>query len=415
VLSALDLEHYLTELFEGALGVHPVGREENFFALGGDSLVFVNLLVTLENRLGRSLPIDALAERPTIADMLQALEHPVPALAPPVSIYHDHLDPLTVMKHVLRESNLAFHEKRRRLLDLIYVRLMYTGPRFFDYTLPYAIGTRVLEWVCRHEGLTKLIFRKRADTVHSGLAALHPTNKTEAFRQSLRTQVWMYWRLAALARCARAEFDRWVSVAGLETFRHALAQGRGVVLVMSHLAPLFFSPLALGRLHFDNFLVVGPRLHFAALLDLLGLSHLKERHHFAVTDHDRRRASQLLTAQRWLSEGHIVLISGDGDQGKLPLLLPFCGRQRRFGVGFAELAVRAGASVIPIFHSMAPGGHLTMEFLTPLEARGETRQDTVGAFVRQYATLLEQRWLRDPGSVHIEQLNRFLSLPLVTP
>jgi lauroyl/myristoyl acyltransferase len=250
--------------------------------------------------------------------------------------------------------------------------------------------------------------------VRQGLAALNPASEADAFRQSLRTHLWMYWRLAALARCPRAEFDRWVTVSGLDTLHRALQQGRGVVLVMSHLAPLFVSPLVLGRLNLDNFMVVGARLPFAALLDLMGLSHLKERHHFAVTNHDRRRANQLLTGQQWLRQGNVVLISGDGYQGKLPFLLPFCGQRRHFGVGFAELAVRTGATVIPIFHALTPGGHIKVEFLTPLEANGETHQDNVSALVRQYAALLEQRWLSDPGSVHIEQLNRFLDSPLAT-
>jgi hypothetical protein len=83
-------------------------------------------------------------------------------------------------------------------------------------------------------------------------------------------------------------------------------------------------------------------------------------------------------------------------------------------VGFVEFAVRTGASVIPIFHMMTPGGQIKVEFLAPLEINEGTRQDVAAALVRQYAALLEQRWLRDPGGIHIDQLNRFLNSPAAT-
>lgn len=43
------------------------------------------------------------------------------------------------------------------------------------------------------------------------------------------------------------------------------------------------------------------------------------------------------------------------------LTLPFYGRQRPFGVGFAELAVRSGATVIPVFVTLSLSGHVQMQ------------------------------------------------------
>jgi hypothetical protein len=116
-----------------------------------------------------------------------------------------------------------------------------------------------------------------------------------------------------------------------------------------------------------------------------------------------------------LRHGGIVLITGDGYQGKLPFFLPFCGRQRRFGVGFAELAARTGAKIIPIAYAVKPEGGIAVDFLDPLEAQGVVHQEEiVDSLVRQYVALLEHRWMSDPGSVSLYQLEWFLDPVLST-
>jgi hypothetical protein len=165
--------------------------------------------------------------------------------------------------------------------------------------------------------------------------------------------------------------------------------------------------LLLRHLGVDNFMVVGAQPPIGAVLDFLGFGRLKDRHLFSISHREHRRASQLLKGQQLLQQGGVVLISGDGYQGKLPFLFPFCGRERRFGMGFAELAVRTGACVVPIFYRVTPEGGLTVEFSAPLVATG-AHDEQVAQFVRQYVTLLEQRWLADLGSVRFYQLEWFL-------
>ncbi|MGE0684153.1 MAG: AMP-binding protein, partial [Candidatus Binatia bacterium] len=347
--SRADLERLVTELFESALGIQKVSREESFFELGGDSLIFVNLLLSLEGCLGRTLPIDALAEHPTITAMVDTLDRTSPVLLPPVTAYNERLNPLSVIRQVLTDPDLSLTAKKRRLRELVRIRLTDTGPRFFGYTLPYAIGAQMLEWLCAHIGMIQLLFRKRATVVRQIVKALdYPIDETEAIQQHLRTYLWMHWRLAALAQCTPHEFSRWVTINGQATFEQALREGHGVIVPLSHLGPYFLSSLVLRHLGIHNFMTVGAQLPYAVFLDFIGLSDLKERHHFPVTNRDHRRASQLLSAQQVLEQGGVVAITGDGYQGKLPFLLPFCGRHRRFGVGFAELSARTGAKVIPL-------------------------------------------------------------------
>lgn len=68
------LEFELTHLWENALGVDNIGARDDFFALGGHSLLAAYLFVQMEEKFGKSVPLTALFEQPTIegiADLLR--------------------------------------------------------------------------------------------------------------------------------------------------------------------------------------------------------------------------------------------------------------------------------------------------------------------------------------------------------
>ena len=54
------LEIQLTQLWEKVLGVKPVGRQDNFFDLGGTSMMAVRLFSELRKRFGKSLYLPTL-------------------------------------------------------------------------------------------------------------------------------------------------------------------------------------------------------------------------------------------------------------------------------------------------------------------------------------------------------------------
>jgi len=78
------VEWELAELWEEALGVRGIGVLDNFFALGGHSLIAVSLVAEVHRRFGIRLSVAALAQAPTIAAMRAALKvpgHPAHAAA----------------------------------------------------------------------------------------------------------------------------------------------------------------------------------------------------------------------------------------------------------------------------------------------------------------------------------------------
>lgn len=64
----------LQEIWQSALALDNVGLDDNFFALGGDSLQAVDLFLKIEKSLNQRLPRDILFEAGTIAEMAQLLE-----------------------------------------------------------------------------------------------------------------------------------------------------------------------------------------------------------------------------------------------------------------------------------------------------------------------------------------------------
>jgi acyl carrier protein len=56
------------------LGVSAVGPRDDFFALGGDSLLAAELQIEIELAFGVEVPATTLFRTPTIADLAQVVE-----------------------------------------------------------------------------------------------------------------------------------------------------------------------------------------------------------------------------------------------------------------------------------------------------------------------------------------------------
>ncbi|MEA3187678.1 MAG: hypothetical protein QOD99_1508 [Chthoniobacter sp.] len=67
-------EHALAEIWEEVLKHSPVCVHDNFFEIGGHSLLALSLFARIESRLGRKLPLATLFNAPTIAELAHVID-----------------------------------------------------------------------------------------------------------------------------------------------------------------------------------------------------------------------------------------------------------------------------------------------------------------------------------------------------
>jgi acyl carrier protein len=72
----------MAALWRDLLGVDRVGPHDNFFELGGHSLLGLQLVARIRRRFGVDLPVSALFEAPTVAELASALRTARSAAAP---------------------------------------------------------------------------------------------------------------------------------------------------------------------------------------------------------------------------------------------------------------------------------------------------------------------------------------------
>jgi amino acid adenylation domain-containing protein len=68
------VEEKLVKIWEEVLGVQPVGTEDDFFELGGDSLLALNLVAAIERSFGCTLGLAPLFENATVTGLVPLLE-----------------------------------------------------------------------------------------------------------------------------------------------------------------------------------------------------------------------------------------------------------------------------------------------------------------------------------------------------
>jgi KDO2-lipid IV(A) lauroyltransferase len=125
-------------------------------------------------------------------------------------------------------------------------------------------------------------------------------------------------------------------------------------------------------------------------------------------------SNQLVAARQALARGAVVMIAPDGYYGIGGREIAFMGRLRRFGAGFAELALEIAAPVVPVTSSVDLDGRITIKIGKPFEASGRSHAQRVDALIAHYIEHLSSVWRTAPGEVHWPHLSKFLALPPAT-
>lgn len=395
-----ELENLISKICEEILDVHPVGAKDNLSDLGVDSILYFNLVLEIEKRCGRSLPLDTFPRATTVEELSEVFgteEMPAPIPAPVSRKSNDS----TSAWHVLRKFRKKIWKPVRSAFFAAAV-----------ITIPYSAGVKLLSWYCAQQWAHRIFFKEQVRCLLQVLTCIKSPNKeADVIRASLQGNIFKRWIYGALAHISSQKFDKWVTVTGMPTLQSAHLKGRGIVLVLSHLSLEHLTRLILHRSGFEDILIFAARPN-PDIPELLGLTQSKQIV-LGLKDDDRFFIRQLSAAKKVLDRGGIVFIAGDGQHGGNGINIPFHGRLRSFKTGFAELAINSGADAIPAVVSMNPSGHINVNLLDPLNKdMPETiHRGKVEFLIGRYVNLLEKIWTEDPGNIRFSHLSCFLSLP----
>jgi acyl carrier protein len=68
-----ELEERLATVWQDLFGIEPIGRDDSFLELGGHSLLAIQMVTQIRSALEVDLPVTALFESPTIAELEKAV------------------------------------------------------------------------------------------------------------------------------------------------------------------------------------------------------------------------------------------------------------------------------------------------------------------------------------------------------
>jgi len=80
------VEQAVLRHWEAVLKINPISVRDNFFEIGGHSLLAVNLIARLEQEFGQRLPLATLFRRPTIEQLAQQIREQAPAAPNPLVV-----------------------------------------------------------------------------------------------------------------------------------------------------------------------------------------------------------------------------------------------------------------------------------------------------------------------------------------
>jgi KDO2-lipid IV(A) lauroyltransferase len=202
---------------------------------------------------------------------------------------------------------------------------------------------------------------------------------------------------ADLVRTPRLDMTRLYNerinvVSGVEELREAVAAKRGVIVVSAHYGNpevVLQSAVVLGLSPYTLTEPLKPQ-RLCDLVHKLRASHGQEFQPLSLL--------AVREAIRRLRHGGVVPLLCDRDITNSGVAMPFFGAETRMPVGAAELALRTGALVLPMFCRRTEGGRFDLFGEPAMEmVRTGNWQEDVRANTLRIVEVLE-RWVRqDPG------------------
>jgi len=102
-----EIELAIASVWESMLGIEPIGIDDNFFDMGGNSLTAVSTMVELKKELRRSISVAKLYQKPTIRNLAELLTQDDELLQQRVTALTERREKLSRRNQMLHKRNQA--------------------------------------------------------------------------------------------------------------------------------------------------------------------------------------------------------------------------------------------------------------------------------------------------------------------
>ena len=356
-----ETEARISKIWSDLLELDDVGVKDDFFELGGDSLLAMRMAMTVEQTLHRPLPSNFFSS-PTIEHLARTMDEETRDLDV------DDADTSNSANHLM-----SFRQGMKGVLA--------AGPTWRGHALPYSMGLR-LQHLMINQPIIKRYFSAKLPLLKEwadklGIAA----DVEELATIGLLANTWRVWRAEALSRPDAV--GRWLNILDPhEYLRGTAGSSAGVVLALPHT----------GRLGLPVFQVCqrsGRETAFVTNASWLGGNDGSDEWAQRQT---KARSRMMWEAQQVLLRGGVVLVAADGLYGRQPVEVDFWGQRRPFQVGAAELALTTGAAFVPVYIRLDAEGHVQIDVTSALTADGATPQERIAQLTRRYGEDYAARW-----------------------
>lgn len=419
-----EIETQIANIWCELLDLDEVGVHDNFFALGGDSLLAINLVLEIEKWFARQVPPDYF-RKPTIAALATLMSDE--AESPEFTTQTE--------THPASPNPWAHRIARLRARQVSLGTIARWAIREVSLRLTFRQGVRWLTWWFSHRTISHVLYKsERAKFIRLCESLGNPGAASESAFQirMLSNAIWMnagQWQdvllkpggFLCVMRESRHRFwqsfvnlvdqsvgiarDRIIVFDGIEHLANARAKGRGVILVSYH-SPTGSIATALLAQYTDT----GPILTISpAVAHWIVESEEPARLQTSNLNQIAMATAVAVRGQRILKEGGIVQVYNDIASPEAGTFSFFIGgRVYDFKSGFAELALSTGASVIPVYSTHQADGRIRIRILPPLEPLANANHPAqVRDLVEQYARFVENTWRNVPESIswYVTQLH----------
>ncbi|MFN8443073.1 MAG: condensation domain-containing protein [Caldilineaceae bacterium] len=401
-------EKQLATLWEELLAHHPIGIQDDFFALGGNSLALLKLATQLKRQFGQEVSLQAFLQRSTIEKLAQLLDASSTEELPPlIQQGHEDFPPLTEadtkrITPFLLGQQCAVQRPTRQ-------------PQWHHRLLPFATCMRLLYQMCRIPLVQTRFFPEERQLLHAFLPQIgvKPAQMNDVVAAYLMRRLCTRYYRPALVHSLWHNLQQMVVLSGQNVLAEARQRERGILVLNIHGATSSGRLLAiiLKQLGYDDFMLYGGK---AQLQNDPALRNAFQQY-FSVTQDElvntKFLSLQMEVAQQKLRAGGIVWIAPDGGSGQRTVTMPVLGRERTFSTGFAELSLETGATAIPTRCVLLPNGTIQVTFLPPLDSGtiDAPHEERVRALMQQYVAFLEETWQLQPGNIEPSFMKRYLA------